>query len=59
MAIIGRGMRIGVVVGLIIFSFTLGEESGYNKGVSEMGAVAGPALYRCVELLGGTFGRVK
>ena len=59
MRIVKSIIRIAALTSLIILSYTMGEYHGYNIGVSSMGEVAGPTLYRCVDLLGGKLGRIE
>ena len=59
MRIVKSIIRIVLLSSLIILGYTVGEYQGYNIGVSSMGEVAGPALYRCVDLLGGKLGRIE
>ncbi len=56
--VISKIIRILSLVSLVLIGYTIGTLHGYNLGVVSIGTVVGPALTRCVETLGGSFGRV-
>lgn len=54
-------MRLDVYF-LIVYSYTIIAAAfsyGFYRGQWSIGEMSGPALYRCVEILGGTYGHKK